>query len=90
MADEAALVPQLVAEIAEAIAQPARRVSEGLRLTPGSVSSQAHRASVAIENLPHDWPRPTVAFPPWETATRWLTSDDLAAPSQPAALPKAA
>lgn len=85
-----AAVPQLVAEIAEAIAQPARRVSEGLRLTPGSVSSQAHRASVAIENLPHDWPRPTVAFPPWETATRWLTSDDLAAPSQPAALPKAA
>ncbi len=85
-----ALVPQMVAEIVEDIAQIARRASEGLHSTLGSDFSLARRASVTIENLPHEWPRPTVALPPWETATRWLTNEDLAAPSQPAALPKAA
>lgn len=85
-----ALVPQLVAEIVEDIAQPARRASEGLHLSSSSDHSLSRRASVTIENLPHDWPRPTVALPPWETATRWLTNEDLVAPSQPVALPKAA
>lgn len=82
-----ALVPQLAMELVEAIAQPARCASEGLL---GSDPSLARRASVAIESLPHDWPRPAVALPPWETAACWFTNEDLAAPSQPAALPKAA
>ncbi len=27
--------------------------------------------------VPRDWPRPTVALPPWETATRWLADRDV-------------
>lgn len=31
-----------------------------------------------VENLPHDWPRPAVALPPWETAKRWWSDTELA------------
>lgn len=41
-----------------------------------------------IENLPHDWPRPQVALPPWETVTRWLTDSEFSVRSR--AMPRAA
>lgn len=71
-----ALVPQLANEIVE----------QAFNLS-GPQFSISHGQ---VENLPHDWPRPMVALPPWETATPWLTNEELAAPSHPAALPKAA
>ncbi len=74
-----ALVPQLAAELCR-------------QLDDAQFKSQISNLKSQIDSVgvPRDWPLPTVALPPWETATRWLTNDDLSAPSQPAALPKAA
>lgn len=41
-------------------------------------------------NLPHDWSRPKVALPPWETASRWLADNDLCLLSQTTVSSKAA
>ena len=74
-----ALVPQLVAEIATELVE---HVSNVLTST-----SQ-------VEALPHDWPRPSVALPPWETAERWRSDSEIAISSarvsQPTLVPKAA
>ena len=71
-----ALVPQLVAELVEHVSNV---------LTSESTSSEP------IENLPHDWPRPTVALPPWETAECWRWDAEIAvAASQSLRQPKAA
>ena len=74
-----ALVPQLVAEIANELVEHVFNV-----LT----------ANRPIENLPHDWPRPSVALPPWENAERWRSDAEVAISSarvsRPTALPKAA
>ena len=71
-----ALVPQLVTQI----------VGQVSNLPGGQPSSQHGQ----VENLPHDWPRPSVALPPWETAARWFANNDLSVTSQTTAFPKAA
>lgn len=58
-----ALVPQLTAEIVGQVSN-----------LPGPQFSITHGQ---VENLPHDWPRPTVALPPWETTTRWLADSEV-------------
>ena len=74
-----ALVPQLVAEIANEIVEHVSTVLTSNR---------------QFENLPHDWQRPSVALPPWEIAERWRSDAEVAISSvrvsQPASLPKAA
>ena len=70
-----------------------------LALVPQLVSeivgqvSNLPAAQRQFENLPHDWPRPEVASPPWETATRWLADAELArglTAASPTTLPRAA
>lgn len=66
-----ALVPQLVAELCELIApcNPKREREDVLQKSwPTEFEQQ-------IEQL--DWPRPTVALPPWEVATRWWTTSQI-------------
>lgn len=74
-----ALVPQLVAEIATDLVE--------------HVSNVLASTSLA-EALPHDWPRPSVALPPWETVERWRSDSEVAISSarvsQPTSIPKAA
>ncbi len=89
-----ALVPQLVAEIT---AELVEHVSNVLVSSGGpshiSESKNANKHG-QVENLPHDWPRPLVALPPWETAERWRSDAEVATSSDrtshPASLPKAA
>lgn len=74
-----ALVPQLVAEISGDIVEHVSNV----------LASKSQ-----VEALPHDWPRPSVALPPWETAQRWRSDSEVAISSarvsQPTLIPKAA
>lgn len=58
-----ALVPQLVTEIVGQVFNLPRSQSS---ITRGQV-----------ENLPHDWPRPTVALAPWESAARWIADHEI-------------
>ena len=41
-----------------------------------------------VEDLPHDWPRPEVALPPWETVSRWIS--DLELSGRARVMPRAA
>ncbi|MBC7819472.1 MAG: FAD-dependent oxidoreductase [Planctomycetaceae bacterium] len=81
-----ALVPQLVTELVEQMA--AANLKSQISNLKFEISNL--KSEMASTNLPHDWPRPMVALPPWETAACWLTNENLAAPPQPAALPRAA
>jgi glycerol-3-phosphate dehydrogenase len=45
---------------------------------------------IETKTLPHDWPRPSVALPPWETAERWISDAELAAIPRTISLSKAA
>lgn len=58
-----ALVPQLVADL----------VGQVFNLP----SFKRSTADGQVENLPHGWPRPEVALPPWETATRWFADGEI-------------
>jgi hypothetical protein len=84
-----ALVPQLVAELVQAIAKIERSVRDGHGTAGAFHSARATPSSRSWERLPTTWPRPEVALPPWETA-RWLTFKSLPAPASVAGLPKAA
>ncbi|MFM9964675.1 MAG: FAD-dependent oxidoreductase [Planctomycetaceae bacterium] len=72
-----ALVPQLVAELCQQIDEAKSQIS--------NLQSQIHSAPSLRE-----WPRPSVALPPWETAMRWLADADLSMTSPAPALSKAA
>ncbi len=74
-----ALVPQLVTELCQQIEET------NFKIQISNLKSQ-----INSNGLPHAWPRPSVALPPWETAARWLANNDLSVTSQTAALPKAA
>lgn len=74
-----ALVPQLAAELCRQIG-----IADGKWHMPNG------KSQFDSDGITRDWPRPTVAMPPWETAGRWIANDALVAPSQLVALPKAA
>ena len=74
-----ALVPQLVAELCQLIEE------NNFKFQISNFKSQ-----ISSNGLPHDWPRPSVALPPWESASQWFANNDLSVTSQTSALPKAA
>ncbi len=79
-----ALVPQLVAELCEALVPPLAPPSEGGEITADVAGKTADADAFRA------WPRPDVALPPWETAARWLSDDAIANWTRPVSLPNAA
>jgi choline dehydrogenase-like flavoprotein len=84
-----ALVPQLVTELIKAISKHERRLSEG-HLSSGSHRSESHRDYARIESLSRNWPKPSVALPPWETSMGWILDSHLPSNSGVTELSKAA
>jgi glycerol-3-phosphate dehydrogenase len=69
-----ALVPQLVAELADELVE---HVSNVLA-SGGDLKTGSDEHNSPLESLPDDWPRPGVARPPWETAECWHTDAEVA------------
>ena len=88
-----ALVPKLVAELIEQMetGHLKSQISNFKSQISNLKSELSNRKSeLASTNLPPDWPRPTVALPPWEAASRWIADDELAMTQQSTSLPRAA
>lgn len=61
-----ALVPQLVAELCQTIHR-----------TDCKLQMENCNLKMDSDDLPREWPRPEVALPPWEMATRWFADGEI-------------